>query len=112
MPKQLEKKKDIKVSKKISIHEKTKMFMFSRWITINYDTDILNSQAGDWWKTQINYFEREVYQNYIASGNYTEVYEFFETSPNIVKEFFEYEKIPRLSTRKTISKKKNKIKIK
>jgi hypothetical protein len=48
-----------------------KMLLFSRWLTMNYGTPQynVNSMDGEWWKTTLNYFNKEVYPVMILNGS-------------------------------------------
>lgn len=75
-----------------------KMFLFARWISLCYaDThldnnmisehepgfnkqqalSVLNKQDGNWYKKQLNYFNKTVYPNYIKNGSVEEAKKFF-----------------------------------
>lgn len=66
----------------------TKMFLFARWIATYYADEhvddkmisehnyefnpeekmsVLNRESGKWWKMQLEYFNKVVYQNYIKN---------------------------------------------
>ena len=64
-----------------------KMFLFGRWMSINYSTDILNSEDGYWWKEQLNFFNEIVYPNYIKNGTVDNTKRFLE-STKIIKGVF------------------------
>jgi len=70
--------------------EKVKMFLFARWISVCYaDThldnklkcehdegfnpseaiSVLNRETGDWYKKQLEYFEKVVYPIYLKNGS-------------------------------------------
>lgn len=55
----------------------TRMFLFSRWITTNYPTEILNTQPGQWWKDQIYYFNDKVFPEYLKNGSFYNTVDFF-----------------------------------
>jgi hypothetical protein len=48
-----------------------KMLLFSRWLTTNYGTPEynVNGMDGEWWKTTLNYFNKEVYPVMILNGS-------------------------------------------
>ena len=54
----------------LNIEYDTRMFLFSRWITINYSSSILNKECGMWWKEQIKYFNEEVLPEYVKNGTF------------------------------------------
>lgn len=62
----------------ISIQEKSKMFLFARWIATCYSSYELNHENGRWWINTIKHFELEVFPNYIESGLYDETLEYIE----------------------------------
>ena len=48
-----------------------KMLLFARWLAINYGTPEynVNGMDGEWWKTTLNYFNKEVYPVMILNGS-------------------------------------------
>ncbi len=107
LPKKTIKNPDIKISKTFTLDEKTKMFLFSRWLSMCYDSDTMNKETGYWWKDKVNDFERNAYPNLIKNNSYIDTFEFFSEAPNKAADFFEYEKVPGLQVRKTRRKKKD-----
>lgn len=59
-----------------------KMFLFARWISTCYaDTEVdglsvLNAESGEWWKSQLNYFNEMVYPNYVENGTVEDTKEY------------------------------------
>ena len=56
--------------KSLSIHEKAKILLFSRWMSTNYSTSEMNGSVGIWWIQQLNFFEKEVLPEYHKNGSY------------------------------------------
>lgn len=108
LPKHKSKKPDIKISKKISIDEKTKLFLFCRWMAMSYTSENMNTESGYWWKDRVNDFERLAYPNLIKNNSYIDTFEFLSAAPNKAIDFFEYEKVPGLQSTKARRSKKNK----
>lgn len=108
LPKTPRNKPEIKLSKTFSIEEKTKMFLFSRWMAVCYDSNIMNTETGHWWKERLNEFERTVLPNLIKNNSYVDTFEFLSAAPNKALDFFEYEEVPGLQSGKTIKRKKDK----
>jgi hypothetical protein len=48
-----------------------KMLLFTRWLDMNYGTPEynVNGMDGEWWKTTLNYFNKEVYPVMILNGS-------------------------------------------
>jgi hypothetical protein len=48
-----------------------KMLLFARWLATNYGTPEynVNGMDGKWWKTTLNYFNKEVYPVMILNGS-------------------------------------------
>jgi len=44
------------------------MFLFAKWMAMNYNSSEMNSSYGDWWKTQLKHFNKHVFPNYIENG--------------------------------------------
>lgn len=60
------------------------MFMFGRWISMQYGSETLNTESGLWWVEQIKYFEDTVLPNYFDNGS-------FEDTAKFIKENMGYE---------------------
>jgi hypothetical protein len=58
------------------MRSKVKMFMFARWIVILYDSEVLNTEDGNWWKEQLEYFDSKVYPSYLKNGSVKETTKF------------------------------------
>lgn len=74
----------IELSKSDTV-ENTKMFLFARWISICYADEhkdengnyigsgsgmsVLNTEDGEWWKKQLDHFNKTVWPNYIKNGS-------------------------------------------
>jgi len=76
-----------------------KMNLFARWISTCYADEhvdknmksqhefgfdpstamsVLNMESGLWWKEQLEYFDKEVYPNYIKNGSVKSTREFLK----------------------------------
>jgi hypothetical protein len=66
--------KDNKIDNEIA--NNTKLIMFSRWMALNYSND-LSIQRGEWYKSQLDHFNNNIYPDYIKDGTvnkYKELY--------------------------------------
>jgi len=82
-----------------TLNEKTKMFLFARWISMIYadehlddnmkyqgDPDfnpkegmsVLNRESGNWWLEQLNHFNDVVFPNYIKNGSFEDTKDFIK----------------------------------
>jgi len=89
----------MKTKNKTTLQENVKMFLFARWISTQYADDhlddkmrycdnknyddstaisILNKENGLWYKTQLEYFNKTVYPNYIKNGSADSAFEFLK----------------------------------
>lgn len=57
-----------------------RMFLFARWISICYDSSILNTESGEWWKKQLDHFNEKVYPNYVENGTVEDTEEYLNNS--------------------------------
>ena len=64
----------------LDIEYDTRMFLFSRWVTVNYSSDILNKECGMWWKEQIVYFNEKVLPEYVKNGTFYNARHFMSTT--------------------------------
>jgi hypothetical protein len=83
--------------------DKVKMFLFARWIATCYADEhcddkmvsqhepefnpkesmsVLNREKGEWWKDQLEHFEKVVYPNYVKNGSAENAYKFLEIKEN------------------------------
>lgn len=60
-----------------NLDERTKMFLFIRWISINYGGH-LNQMEGRWYMRKMDYFFTTVLNNYIDNGTYIDTREFIQ----------------------------------
>ena len=51
------------------------MFLFARWLATNYE-GVLNTENGQWYKKQIEHFEKVVWPNYEKNGTVDETMTF------------------------------------
>jgi hypothetical protein len=79
--------------------DKVKMFLFARWMATCYADEhcddkmvsqhepnfnpqesmsVLNREKGQWWKEQLEHFEKVVYPNYLKNGSAFDAYKFLE----------------------------------
>lgn len=68
--------------KSISVEEKTKMFLFGRWMSTCYSTTELNQSDGKWWSIQLKHFVDVVFPEYVRNGSYDEALQFHEKMEN------------------------------
>lgn len=77
-----------------NIDENTKMFLFGRWMSVQYADEhldenrnlcssdnenclsALNREDGYWWKKQLEYFNDTALKNYVKNGTYKSTFEF------------------------------------
>lgn len=80
-------------------NERVKMFLFARWISTSYADEhmdnngksqhesgfnksnymsVLNRESGDWYKKQLDYFEKTVYPNYVKNGSVSNAEKFLK----------------------------------
>lgn len=62
----------------IKVNNKVEQFLFARWIVIDYSSEILNKEDGEWWKERLEYFTKEVLPSYKQNGNYKNTVEFLK----------------------------------
>jgi len=62
----------------MTIKEKTKAFLFARWIATCY-LEILNTENGAWWKVQLEHFEKVVYPNYMDNNTAKDTTKFLQS---------------------------------
>lgn len=76
---------------------RAKLFLFARWMSINYADDhidtqkrhtsdpdcnfnevmsVLNLENGDWWKKELEYFEDVVWPEYVNNGSVEDTIKF------------------------------------
>ena len=86
--------------------EEVKMFLFARWMATCYadehidekmrhtsvegydqstEMSVLNRESVEWWKKQLQYFNEEVYPNYIKNGSVDNAMEFFDKKSSPIK---------------------------
>jgi hypothetical protein len=71
-----------------TLSEKTKAFLFARWIAMIYADEkegglsILNTKDGHWYKQQLEYFEFNIYPNMKKSGTVSETRSFLNDLNN------------------------------
>ena len=66
------------IGKEIEMQYNAKMFLFARWISVNYSGTVLNESSGYWWREQLKCFNDVAYLNYVKSGAAKETKEFLK----------------------------------
>lgn len=64
-----------------TIGEIVKMFLFNRWMAMNYE-GVMNGESSEWLKGTLLYFEKYVLPIYIENGTYNDTVGFFTDSDN------------------------------
>ena len=57
--------------------EEVKMFLFARWLAINYE-GVLNTEDGYWYKKQLKHFNENVWINYVKNGTVEDTKKFLK----------------------------------
>jgi len=60
------------------------MFLFARWMSSCYSSEILNSKNDTWWAHHLDVFNKVAYPSYIKNGTVDETKLFLDTS-NILR---------------------------